>query len=228
MDEFSDLDLVVVCRDDDHAQVLADAPAFAAGLGQVHAAFTGEHVGEPRLLITLIGSPPLHVDLKFVTVEDLDSRVEDGLILWQRDGAVDLALDRSQAVWPMPDPQWIEDRFWVWVHYASAKIGRGELFDCLSTLGFLRATVLGPLIARQRGHRPAGVRRLEMIAPDLVPALQATVGAHDRESCLRALQATADLYLRVRDTSVRPRVDAEIEAMKYLALIATMLGERLG
>ena len=80
-------------------------PAFAAGLGLLLACFTGEHVGEPRLLIALYGPPPLHVDLKFVADRDLDDRVEDGLVLWQRDGAVEAALRRAEAVWPRPpDP----------------------------------------------------------------------------------------------------------------------------
>ena len=117
----------------------------------------------------------MHVDLKFVADRDLDQRVEDGLVLWQRDGALDTALRRAAAAWPQPDPQWIEDRFWVWVHYGAAKLGRGELFECLDTLAALRGMVLGPLIAQARGHRPAGVRRLERIAPDLVPGLEATV-----------------------------------------------------
>ena len=34
MDEFSDLDLVVVCRDEHQPELLRDAPAFAAGLGR--------------------------------------------------------------------------------------------------------------------------------------------------------------------------------------------------
>ena len=84
------------------------------------ACFTGEHVGEPRLLITLYGPPPVHVDLKFASDRGLEQRVEDGLVLWQRDGALDAALRRTAAAWPRPDRQWIEDRFWVWVHYEPA------------------------------------------------------------------------------------------------------------
>jgi hypothetical protein len=38
-------------------------------------------------------------------------------------------------------------------------------------LAALRAMVFGPLIAQTRGRRAAGVRRLEQMAPDLVPAL---------------------------------------------------------
>ena len=66
MDEFSDVDTVIVSTDESHAELLAGAPAFAASIGPLLAAFTGEHVGEPRLLIALYGPPLLHVDLKFV------------------------------------------------------------------------------------------------------------------------------------------------------------------
>ena len=52
----------------------AGASAFAAGLGPLLACFTGEHVGEPRLLIALYGPPPVHVDLKFVPVLGLGPR----------------------------------------------------------------------------------------------------------------------------------------------------------
>src|ERR1700751_533964 len=64
MDEFSALDLVVVCRDEHQPELLRDAPAFAAGLGPLLACFTGEHVGAPRLPIALYGAPSVHVVLK--------------------------------------------------------------------------------------------------------------------------------------------------------------------
>jgi len=227
MDEFSDLDFVVVCRDEHQPELLKEAPAFAAGLGPLLACFTGEHVGEPRLLIALYGPPPLHVDLKFVADRDLDDRVEDGLVLWQRDGAVEAALHRAEAVWPRPpDPQWIEDRFWVWVHYGAAKVGRGELFECLDVLAAFRGMVFGPLIALGRGQRAAGVRRLERLAPDLVPALAATVGDHTAEGCLAALRASVDLYRRLRGDAaglVR-RGDAEAASLDYLAEIQARVG----
>jgi predicted nucleotidyltransferase len=171
MDEFSDLDFVVVCRDDDHLSLLRDAPMFAAGIGPLLSSFTGEHVREPRLLLCLYGPPVLRVDLKFVADMDLDHRIEDGRILWQRDGALDAALGRAPAVWPSASPQWMEDRFWTWLDNGATKAGRGELFACLDEIAFLRRTILGPLIARNRGHGANGVRRIELIAPDLVPAI---------------------------------------------------------
>jgi predicted nucleotidyltransferase len=233
MDEFSDLDLVVVGRDEDHPGLLRDAPVFAASLGPLLSAFTGEHVREPRLLLCLFGPPLVRVDLKFVSDQDLDHRIEDGRIVWQRDGALEAALRRTPAVWPSADPQWMEDRFWTWIHSGAAKIGRGELFHCLEELAFLRRTVIGPLIARNRGQRPNGVRRIEQIAPDLVPAMSTMIGDHTALGCINALGAAVDLYQRLRDTSpdlVR-RTGAEAAALAYLAeiegrLASDGLGER--
>jgi len=222
MDEFSDLDLVFVCRSGVEVDMLGEAPTFAAGLGPLLASFTGEHVGEPRLLIALYGPPLLHVDLKFVAHAEFDVGPEDGAVLWQRDGALDAAPARSSAVRPQRDPQWIEDRFWIWVHYAAAKVGRGELLECLDMLAFVRATVLGPLIAVARGVRPAGVRRLERIAPDLLPELHATIGEPTPRGCVDALQAAVALYRRLRAEApaVERRGDAEVQSVAYLAALA--------
>jgi len=181
VDEFSDLDLVIVCRDEAHREILAGAREFAARLGPVLAAFTGEHVGEPRLLICLYGPPPFHVDLKFVGLADLSARVEDGLVIWERDGEISAALTDTAAEWPQPDAQWIEDRFWVWIHYGATKLGRGELFECLDMLAYLRSEVFGPLLATIHGHpRSQRVRRVEEYAPTAVPALEATIGDQPR------------------------------------------------
>ena len=228
MDEFSDLDLVVVCRDEHQPELLRDAPAFADGLGPLLACFTGEHVGEPRLLIALYGPPPVHVDLKFVADSQLDQRVEDGLILWQRDGALDVALRRAVPTWPQPDPQWIEDRFWVWIHYGATKLGRGELFECLDMLAALRAMVFGPLIAHGGGYRANRVRRLEQLAPGLVPALEATIGDHTPPGCAAALRASVALYRQLRGdaSALAWRTGAEAASLDYLAQIEARLPVR--
>jgi hypothetical protein len=215
-DEFSDLDFVIVCRDHGHAAVLGEAMTIAGRLGPLLAAFTGEHVGEPRLLIALYGPPLLHVDLKFVAVQDLADRVEDGLVVWQRDGALTAAMSATAARWPHPDAQWIEDRFWIWIHYGATKLGRGELFECLDLLAFLRSVVFGPLIAVAHGVRPQGVRRIERFAPDAVPRLSAIVATHSRESCAAALAAAVALYRELRPAEVVVRAEAESAAETYL------------
>ena len=225
VDEYSDLDFVVVCRDEAQPALLAEAERFARGLGGLLASFTGEHVGEPRLLVCLYAPPLLHVDLKFVALGDLGRRVEDGVVLWERDvGSLERAMAASPATWPQPDLQWMEDRFWVWVHYVAGKIGRGELFECLDAYAYFRSVVFGPLLAVGRGVRPQGVRRLERYAGDAVPELQATVGDHSREGCLRALRASVGLYTRLReqmdDGRLVRREEAEAASREYVDEVA--------
>lgn len=82
MDAFSDLDLVVAVDPAHMGAVMAERHQIASTLGPLLAAVTGEHVGEPRLLICLYDLPPLlHVDLKFVALPDAAARVEDPAVL---------------------------------------------------------------------------------------------------------------------------------------------------
>jgi hypothetical protein len=220
----------VVCRDEDQSALLAEAQQFAARLGSLVASFTGEHVGDPRLLICLYGPPLLHVDLKFVALGELKCRVEDGAVVWEREpGMVGRATAGTVAAWPQPDLQWIEDRFWVWVHYAASKLGRGELFECLDVYNYFRAAVFGPLLAVEHDQRPQGVRRLERYAGDALAELEETVGDHTRDGCLRALRASVRLYQRLRanadDQSLVRRTEAEAASLDYLEQIAASLTE---
>jgi len=217
-DAWSDLDTVIVCGDAAAAAaVAADARHLAARLGPLVSAFTGEHVGEPRLLIALYAPPPLHVDLKVVAVEDLATRVEDGRIAWERDGLVSAAYARAPAAWPPVDPQWIEDRCWTWVHYIATKIGRGELLEAVDGLAMLRGLALGPLIALRDGRPAAGVRRLEQLAPLDAQRLAATIGDHTPAGGLAALRAAVAVYRDLRDVAdVERRTAAEEAAVVFL------------
>lgn len=219
LDAHSDLDLVLAVEPAAWEAMLAERRALAAGLGSLLTAFTGEHVGEPRLLICLYGPPLLHVDLKFVSLEDVHQRVEDPVVLWERGERMSSRLAHDAARFPAPNAQWIEDRFWPWVHYVTEKIARGELFEALDALAFLRANVIGPLALERAGHRPSGVRRVETRVPELVPRLRQTLGAHDPGACARALEATVELYLDLRaarEGSLVVRSEAERAARSHL------------
>ncbi len=212
MDEHSDLDLVVVSPPETSREVLRDGSAIARRLGPLLAAFPGDHVGEPRLLICLYGPPLLHVDLKFMSIEELVDRIEDPAILWDRDSALRSAMSRSKAEYPPPRFQWIEDRFWVWVHYIAVKINRGELFEAIDGLTFVRAKVLGSLALLQAGARPSGLRRVEQRVPERVAALRSTLSLHDRKSCRDALAATVALYAELREQLAPPALVRRSEA----------------
>ncbi|MES0837554.1 nucleotidyltransferase domain-containing protein [Nocardiopsis tropica] len=218
-DIYSDVDLVVAVEDEAFDSVMAERLALIGSWTDLVAGFTGEHVGEPRLIITLVGPPLLHVDFKFVRVRDFAERVEDPAILWDRNGALaDVLAAHPLATDPL-DLQWIEDRFWIWVHYGAAKLGRGELFEVIGFLGYLRDAVLGPLAAQRAGAPSRGVRHLESVAPDEARELRATLCGHDAHEAGRAILATVDLYRRWRDdtgAALDHRRTAELLAVRYL------------
>jgi len=223
MDERSDLDLVLVTQDDAFPQVMQERMQLAKTLGPLLVAFTGEHVGEPRLLICLYGPSLLHVDLKFMALRDFGQRVENPDVLWERNATLTAILAATQCRWPVPQLQCIEDRFWVWVHYAAAKLARGELFEVIDMLSFLRAQVLGPLAVQDQGHRPQGVRRVETRAAKWVAALENTVALHDSRSCGAAIQAAVKLYQELREnhanTALLRHAEAEARVIHYLESI---------
>jgi hypothetical protein len=228
VDEHSDLDLVIAVEPACFDAVMHDRQAMAASLGSLLAAFTGEHVGAPRLLICLYGPPPLHVDLKFVPLPDAAHRVDECVVLWERHGRLSAVLATEAAAYPVPDLQWIEDRIWPWVHYLAGKIARGELFEAIDGLGFVRARVLSPLLLQLHGAQPNGVRRFEAAVPGYVGALAATLAEHDAYSCARALRATIALYREVRDraakTSLVRRSAAEAAACAFFESVERRRG----
>ena len=77
MDEFSHLDLVIVTDPGRHASVIQELNAIAHSLGPCLTSFPGDHLGGPNLLICLFEDPLLHVDLKFVTLDDFSQRIEN-------------------------------------------------------------------------------------------------------------------------------------------------------
>ncbi|GAA2439146.1 hypothetical protein GCM10010405_23110 [Streptomyces macrosporus] len=218
-DVHSDVDLILVINDEAYDAVMRERLVLIGSWTSLVAGFTGEHVGEPRVIITLVGPPLLHVDFKFVRASDFAERTENPEILWDRDGLLADALAQQPPATPAFDLQWIEDRFWIWVHYGATKLGRGELFETIGFLTYLRETVLGPLAARRVGAIPRGVRHLETIAPEEARSLRATLCGYDRHEAGRALLATVDLYRRWSDAGgaiVERRHHAEKLAMQYL------------
>lgn len=198
LDEFSDLDLLLITNTKvggNKEQMMAYAKKF----GNLLNAFTGEHVGEPRLLICLYNEPLLHVDIKFITADELKTRVENPVLLFDRDGSLQQIIDSTSYQFPHPDHQWIEDRFWTWVHYALLKIGRGEYMEAHDFLAFLRMVVFGPLLHIKNKNLPRGVRKVETtIAAEDFNQLQQTLAINNKASLLAALDQSVQLYRSLR------------------------------
>ncbi|MCY3700783.1 MAG: hypothetical protein OXH46_14280 [Gemmatimonadetes bacterium] len=229
IDEFSDLDLVLAVEPAAWPEILDRGQAVAAELDPSFlAGFTGEHVGEPRLLVCLYGPPLLHVDLKFVSLDDVHERIEDPVILCEVDGCLSAAFARAAPRYPAADPDWIEDRFWIWAHYLADKIERGEIFEALDGLTLLRAAVLGPLAFLGAGVEATGVRRIEDRLPAFATDLERTVGGVDAAACVAALEAAIELYTGLRaaggEGSEGETSPIEREVRAYVAGLPARLG----
>ncbi|RXF70615.1 nucleotidyltransferase domain-containing protein [Arcticibacter tournemirensis] len=218
IDEFSDLDLIVVMREkisDNKSKMIA----YARRLGYFLTGFTGEHVGEPKVLICLYDKPLLHVDIKFVTLEEFEHRVESPFILLDKHGQLQSVIDNTPSTFPYPDYQWIEDRFWIWVHYALLKIGRGELFEALDFFGFLRMVVLGPLLHIKNGNLPRGVRKVETeLSESDFNDLKITIPTYTRKSLLVSLRNSVSLYRKLRKSLFNDDVQLQIETEESVML----------
>ena len=221
LDAYSDLDLVLITTQP-IAPDLDQMRAYASRLGTMLASFRGDHVGEPRLLIALYDDPLLHVDIKFLKPGEFFERVENPLILWERDGALSAIMQQSDPHFPAFDFQWAEDRFWIWVHYAALKIVRGEYFEAMDFLAFVRNAILGPMLHLKNGGLPRGVRRVETVAgSDDINRLRITVAAPDRKELMVSLTEVVRLYEDLR-TDVAPaslvkNSEAQSAVMTYLA-----------
>ena len=178
---------------------MAQRKVLAGTLGHLLHAFTGEHVGEPRLLICLYGPELLHVDLKFVTLDMLTQRVEEPVVLFSRDRhALERHLAQCRAHWPDMTPEWFESRAWIWLHYAVVKLGRGELFEAIGMLAFFREQVLGPMLYRRVNLPQRGVRRIEFHGIDPDGLLTSTLATHDRDSVSMVIRRAVDAYINLR------------------------------
>lgn len=223
MDEYSDLDLVLITKEKvagDKKKMLEYANRF----GDLLSAFTGEHIGEPRLLICMYNDPLLHVDIKFLTLPELKERVENPVVLFERGKKLSGIIDSTKAEWPQPDFQWIEDRFWTWVHYTATKIGRGEYFDVLNALEYIRMNVLSPLLQEKNKKKMRGMRKVEtqLNAADL-ENLKITVAQYNRPSLVKSLDNTVSIYRGLRRKLYTDKIElrerTEKKSMEYFKKI---------
>jgi hypothetical protein len=219
MDEFSDLDLILVTRQkiSHDKNLMLD---YAKKLGDFLSGFTGEHVGEPRLLICLYDNPLLHVDIKFLTLEEFQSRIETPVLLIDKSGKLANIIHHTEARFPYPDYQWIEDRFWTWIHYALLKTGRGEYFEAYDFMGFLRMVVFGPLLHIKNGNLPRGVRKVETaLKTSDLESLKLTIPDYNRQSLLESLRNAVSLYRQLRaelfDSKINLQNNTEEKVMRY-------------
>jgi predicted nucleotidyltransferase len=223
-DELSDVDLRVYARPDAVESVVARIPDLAAATGRVVALFVAEHLGIPTLTIVLYDDL-VHVDFDVVAA-DRAAEHNDGLpavVLWEREPISD-ALPGTFAQDVAAGVRWLEARIWTWSWYIQSKVLRGELYEALDGLQYVRDQVLFRLLAFHGERRPAGGRRAEAVVGDLGDAFARTVPTSlDPASVLAALREEIDLYRGLADPLLE-RHGIEVAEARTVVLRALDLG----
>lgn len=227
LDAWSDLDLIFVCWPGHQDAILQERQTMAAKLGDLLVCSVSEN--ESRLLLCLYDAPLLHVGLKFLNLQAFETRVEDPTVLFERNGALSEILQRTQGAYPAPDLQWVEDHFWIWMHYAILRLGRGEWLELADHLAYVRNQALGSLLLMRHGKPPRRVRRAEQDLPaDAFAQLCRTVGHYDREALIAALMATIELYQALREYHATPALRthsrAEVRVLAFLQEVLAAAG----
>lgn len=199
-DLYSDLDIRVVLVNGSFERVFERREELARDCGPLVAAFTGEHVGEPQLLITLY-QDLVHVDYLFTEIAQAAKKNEGRrtFILWQRDDQLSNALSRPYVASPVKDLTYLEARMWTWTWYIQSKVLRGELWEAVSALNFVRDTVLFRLLAMSQESRYRGARFAEELQGEHAEEVERTLGVLSGESLLDALRTTVRLYQGLAD-----------------------------
>lgn len=225
-DVYSDLDMQLVVEDEAAVErTSAGLRHMAEAAGPVVAAFYAEHVGLPHMLIVLYDDL-IHADFEPISVSHIGSR-NAGLathVLWERDGIVSSALPGTHEDDPATDLRWIEDRMWTWSWYIQTKVLRGELYEALDGLQYVRDRVLFKLLAMRRGERPSGARRVEARTGEWTAQFAATLPVLRSESMMEALRATMTLYQLLADPLLDLYGVEVSEAARAVALGALRAG----
>lgn len=201
VDDYSDLNLMVVVDDYHHDDILYEMEEIVSHLGTLLGCFTSERVGERDRITCLYDHPMLRVVFRFCRLETFkNERQSDPRVMWERGHRLSRAISGRPAVSGAPNPQTIENRFWIRVQALAARLIRGEYCEVLNGIAAIRAQVLAPLARFNEDLAPVGVRNLEEDLPHQMGAFQETVpGSLDREALTQALMGCVDFYRELRD-----------------------------
>lgn len=196
----SDFELILVSDADGLPGLKNEAGRIAERMGRLLVSFRDQNAR-----ICLYEEPLIGLRLRFVSAMELEEE-SAGEVLWERDGSLSRMRAAPAKDFPSLDLQWMEDRFWVWVHSAALKLSRGELFGSLEILGLLHSRILGPLLKEMKGGTE--------------PSSQSTLEAATIRQSVQSLKAAARHYLELREMlapeNLRRHRRAEMAAMRFL------------
>jgi predicted nucleotidyltransferase len=204
-DSFSDIDLYLFVRDDDFESVFAEREAIAHSIGPVLVRYLGDHMpgGQHQLIVWYEG--PLHVDLMFRKLSEATPQWKWKAALILKDsGNAMTALKRESDLLPSPEFAWeqldtLNQKFWRWVAYTFGKILRGELWEALDNLAWIRNEALLVMLAWTQNAAFEGHRRLEAKLDDQLSALfDESLCSREPKSLHTALMAEIRIFRELR------------------------------
>ena len=225
--EFTNTELVLVCQPEAFEEITADFIGVAEALGPLLQAYE-QPKGEGEKELTCLYDEPLQrVDLRLLPLDNL-SEIHHPSVLWDREDQLRLALSARRDPATSLDLQWMEDRFWLWLHSAATALKEGAVFEAHHLMSCMRSRILAPLVLKKEGLSPAGgLHELEKTDGENLSSLRATVPLYDARSCEISLREAAKLYVDLRETLasvdlVRHR-RAEMAVMRHLHTVTERL-----
>lgn len=225
--EFTTSELVLVCQPDSFEELSADLIGVAEALGPMMLAYEHSKGAGERELSCLYDEPLQRIDLRLLPLDNL-SEIHHPQVLWDRDEQFRLALAARRDPPPSLNLQWMEDRFWLWLHSAATALKEGAVFEAHHLMSCMRSRILAPLVLKKEGmNLTGGLHELEKSDGENLSSLRATVPLYDARSCEISLREAAKLYVDLRETLapadlVRHR-RAEMAVMRHLHTVTERL-----
>jgi hypothetical protein len=211
VDEFSDLDFVVVCPPStDIDQALTRVAAALSDGCRPIALFRADHVGQPGMLVAYLveGEWAVKADVRMIGTDRLVAR-PPFVTLHDPAGVIELAGPAAPGL-SRGELDTMREKACGWLWYSYAKAMRGELFQAARSLDFTRENALLPCLLDTLGLPQDGHRHIE----DRLPAeiVDRLALSHPREltrpELLRALDCLAEHLVEVFAAVPPPAVRA--------------------
>ena len=204
-DEFSDIDLNILANPAHHSELIAEAPATAAGFGRP--LYTFRDRDDPAQFYAYYDCH-VKLDLDFmlpgrigVYVERRNHRVFKDVTGELAQAVERAALLPERFVPDFADLAALDAMFWIRCTDIATKTVRGEFWHACHAVERLRGETLPSLASYLDGLRPIGYRRIEKrVSSDWLTGWEATIARPERDSVLAALAALIACYTRLRDT----------------------------
>jgi hypothetical protein len=234
MDEYSDIDLDVIVRDDEFESVFSERDRAVESIGRPLARFIADHLPIRVDMFIVLYEGPVKLDLDYIRASVLEPnwRWSRRHILKDTDGFLDDIVSRSKGLEaPSLSKERIlnlDEKFWTWCWYVFGKIQRGELWEALDGIHGIRTLAILSFFYSVVDLYNEGYRRLERkIPPDLVGNFRETIPQMTEASLFSALQSMISLYVELRGrVSEAQGIEFDTEKQTYvLEAIRSRWGE---